>query len=152
VNYFLHFSRMHFGFNLEAVASNQTFFTNYIASAIMAPAYQPLSESSTFFMPEFRANNYLAGGIAAVLSFNKNLDWRSEAHVFNAFGRIQRDEVNQARYDYSIKQRYQISSSVVYHSPLGPISMSANYYDKKEQPYSFIFSFGYVIYNRSARD
>jgi len=41
---------------------------------------------------------------------------------------------------------------LVYHSPLGPVSVSLNYYDKKERPYSFIFSFGYVIYNRSARD
>jgi NTE family protein len=151
-NYFLHSGRTHVGFQLEGVASNQSFFTNYIASSILAPAYQPIPESSTFFMPEFRAHNYLAGGVMGVLSFNKNFDFRLEGHVFNAFGRIIQDAENHARYEYLLKQRYQFSTALVYHSPLGPISFSTNYYDKKDQPYSFIFSFGYVLYNRSARD
>jgi NTE family protein len=103
-------------------------------------------------MPQFRAYNYLAGGLMAVTSLNKNLDVRTEAHVFNAFGRIEQSEDNRPSFDYKLKQRYQLAGALVYHSPLGPVSVSLNYYDKKEQPYSFIFSFGYVIYNRSARD
>ncbi len=152
VNYFAHLSRVHLGFELEGVASTQDFFTNYIASSIMAPAFQPLPESSTFFMPQFRAYNYAAGGLMAVTSLNKNLDIRTEAHVFNAFGRIVQSEDNRPSFDYKLEQRYQLAGALVYHSPLGPVSVSLNYYDKKEQPYSFIFSFGYVIYNRSARD
>jgi NTE family protein len=151
-NYFTHLARLHLGFHLESVVTNQNFFTNYIASSIMAPTYNPLPESSTFFMPEFRAHNYLAGGAMAVLSLNKNLDLRAEAHVFNAFGRIVESNDHQPTYNYNLKQRYQFSGAMVYHSPLGPISISTNYFDKKEEPYSFLFCFGYVIYNRSARD
>lgn len=152
INYFSHIGRLHLGFQLEGLVSNQPFFTNFVASSIMAGAYQPLPESSTFFMPEFRAYNYAAGGAMAVFGINKNIDLRAEAHVFNAFGRILQAENNTARLGNQLKQRYQLSSALVYHSPFGPVSLSLNYYDKKEQPYSFIFCFGYVIYNRSARD
>lgn len=151
-NYFSHLGRLHLGFQVEGLLSTQSFFNNFIASSIMAPAYNPLPESSTYFMPEFRAYNYVAGGAMAVFGLNKNIDLRGEAHVFNAIGRIVQGENNSAILDKQFKQRYQFSAAMVYHSPLGPVSLNANYFDKKDQPYSFIFCFGYIIYNRSARD
>jgi NTE family protein len=51
-----------------------------------------------------------------------------------------------------LKQYYMASGALVGHTPLGPISLSANYYDKKDEPWSFIFNFGYILFNRSPRD
>lgn len=151
-NYFFSRYRLRTGLFVEGVASTQGFFHNYIASNIAAPAFQPIPESRTYFLPQFRAHNYAAAGLMLIYSFNKNFDLRSEGYVFNPVGRIVQNEFNQAEYDWKLKQYFMASAALIYHSPLGPVSLSANYYDKKESPWSVLFNFGYLLYNRSARD
>jgi NTE family protein len=151
-NFFLNKNAFHLGFLAEGVASTQDFFLNYIASSIAAPSFTPIPESRTYFMPQYRAHNYAAGGMTAVFSVGKNLDLRAEAYVFHPFGRIVQNAFNQATYDWTSRQYYISSGSVIFHSPLGPISISANYYDKKDNPWSFLFNFGYILFNRSSRE
>lgn len=118
----------------------------------MAPAFQPIPESKTFFLPQFRAYNFVSGGLSAVYSINRALDLRVDGYTFAAFGRIVSDELNRASYRSGVVPYYILSSSLILHSPLGPISVSANYYNQKEDPISFLFNFGYIIFNSSARD
>ncbi len=151
-NYFRKVGMMKFGFMLEGVASTQSFFQNYIASVIAAPAFTPIPESKTLFMPQFRAYTYAAGGLMSIFSIRKNIDIRAEAYVFNPFGRIVDDGVNEAIYDWTPEQYFMGSGSIVLHSPFGPVSVSINYFDKKTEPWSFLFNFGYILFNRSARD
>jgi NTE family protein len=152
LNYFSQFKRIKFGFLAEGVLSTQDFFTNYIASSIAAPAFAPIPESKTFFMPQYRAHKYAATGIIAVLSFSKMLDLRAEAYVFKPFGQIKSNILNKAEYDNSPTQLFILSSSLVFHSPIGPLAFSANYYDKKENPWSLVLNFGYILFNKSSRD
>jgi NTE family protein len=151
-NYFFRRGKVHLGFLAEAVASNQPFFQNYISSAIAAPSFRPIPESHTYFLPQFRAHDFISGGVAAVLELGRNVDLRAEAYGFNAFGRILSDNAGMAVYDFSLKQFYVAGSTLVYHSPIGPMSVSANYYDQKEDPWSVLFNFGYILFNRSVRD
>ncbi len=152
VNYFSQFKKIKFGFLAEAVLSTQDFFTNYIASSIAAPSFTPIPESKTFFMPQFRAHKYAATGLIGVLSFSKMLDLRAEAYVFNPFGQIKSNSLNRAEYDNTSTQLIILSTSLVFHSPIGPLAFSANYYDKKERPWSLVLNFGYILFNKSSRD
>jgi NTE family protein len=152
-NYFVSTRNFHFGIQVEGVASTQGFFQNYISSAIIAPVYQPIVESKTYFLPQFRAYNYAAGGFIGVVSFTKNLDLRAEVYGFNAFGRIGANDVGATPvFNYTLKQYYIGSAALVYHSPIGPISVSSNYYGGKENPWSVLFNLGFVMFNHSARD
>lgn len=151
-NYFSRIGKASFGFMIEGVTSTQEFFNNYTASSIAAPSFTPIPESRTFFLPNFRAHNYVAAGLMHVFSFNKSLDLRLEGYAFNPFGAIVRNQLGKAEYDFTSRQYYIGSASVVFHSPLGPVSLSGNYYDLKESPWSIIFNFGYILFNRSARD
>lgn len=151
-NFFLAKKKFHAGFHIEGVASTMDFMNNYISSAIMAPAFTPIPESSTFFLPQYRAHNFAAAGLIGVYSLSKNLDIRAEAYAFAAMSRIVADEKNMASYRSGVVPFYIASSSIIFHSPLGPISLSANYYDQKDEPWSVLFNFGYIIFNSSARD
>ena len=151
-NFFLKKGFYRLGFNAEGVASTQDFFNNYISSSIAAPAYQPIVESSTFFMAQFRAHSYAAGGLINVFEMTKNFHLRLEGYVFNAFGQITKNEFGKPIYNWKDRPYGMASGALVYHSPLGPVSVSANYYDQKERPWSVLFNFGYIIFNRSARD
>ena len=151
-NYFLSSRHLKSGFLLEGVLSNQDFFDNYISSVIAAPAFNPIPESRTYFMPQFRAHQYVAFGLMNVARITKKIELRLEGYVFQPYYSIQNNSLGKADYSADLKQYYMASGALVGHTPLGPISLSANYYDKKDEPWSFIFNFGYILFNRSPRD
>lgn len=102
-------------------------------------------------MPQFRAHNYAAGGLMLVTQFSNSIDLRFEGFAFLANGRIMEAVDGTPMYNNELQPFYIGSGSLVLHSPLGPVSVSLNYYDQKELPWSFIFNFGYLIFNRSVR-
>ncbi|NEN22451.1 patatin-like phospholipase family protein [Cryomorpha ignava] len=150
-NYFSNLGPVSFGFDLEALYSNKPFYENYYASIISAPAYQPIPESKTIFINEFRTTEYASFGLISVFSIRKNIDFRMEGYVFQPFRSIVADANNEAIYTDPFENRYFIgSSTLVYHSPLGPVSLNLNYYDNREEgPWSFFFNFGFTIFNKS---
>jgi NTE family protein len=151
-NYFKQIGNFTIGLNLEALASNQPLFNNFISTIIASPSFKPIPESNTFFLSQFRAHNYGAGGLIASYSLSKNFDLRVEGHVFSPFGKITPNTFVQAEYDYSFSPRIMASSALIFHSPLGPVSLSANYYELKDDPWSILFNFGYLLFNPSSRE
>ncbi|MCE3228615.1 MAG: hypothetical protein K0S32_3166 [Bacteroidetes bacterium] len=137
----------------EAVYSTQSFFSNYQATILSAPAFNPTPESQTFFIEAFRAHNYFAGGLKAITTPVRGLDIRLEAYVFQPVLSIQKKSDNTA--DYSTPFLYRHVSGMataVYNTAAGPISIGVNYYDQYEYPFSFFFHFGYIIFNRKSID
>jgi NTE family protein len=151
-NYFFTSKRLKTGFYLEGVYSTQNFFNNYISSSIAAPSFNPIPESRTYFLPQFRAHQYAAFGLMNVITFTKNFEWRIEGYAFQPFGSIINNSFGQAVYDMSPVIHVVGSSTLLLHTPLGPLSLAANYYDKKDEPWSFLFNFGYILFNKSPRD
>jgi NTE family protein len=151
-NYFLNQKHLKSGFYLEGVWSSQDFFNNFISSSIAAPSFNPIPESRTYFLPQFRAYMYAAAGLMNVISFTKNFELRLEVYSYRPFKSIVRDEFGKAAYDSKPALQYIGSATLLIQTPLGPMSMGANYYDRKDERWSFIFNFGYILFNRSPRD
>jgi len=149
--YFSLTKRIRFGVFGEGVYSNQPFFNNYTASILAAPAFEPLSESKTLFQENFRAHNYLAFGIKNIYQLSKNIQLRLEGYLFQPHQNILQDDEKKAYYGEIWDEGHFIyASSLVYTTPLGPIAFNANYYDKFEDPWSFMFHFGYIIFNKKS--
>lgn len=140
------------GILLEGHYSFQPFFQNYTASILSAHAFQPTPDSKTGFYNDFRANQYLAGGFMNVFTINDLVDLRFEAYIFQPVQRITANSLGQAEYGNIFESRFGIASiSVIYHSVIGPLRATVNYFDSKTQlyPLSFQVSYGYVIFNRN---
>ncbi len=137
----------------EVVYSTQGFFNNYTASILSAPAFNPTPESQTFFIDDYRAHNYFAGGIKAITTPYKSLDIRLEAYIFQPVLSILKNEKNKPRYSTPFLYRHFIASATaVYNTALGPFSLGVNYYDRNENAFSFFFHFGYILFNRKSID
>ena len=137
------------GIYFEAVTSTQPLFNNYTASILSSPAFQPLAESKTLFQPNFRAHTYAAAGLKNIITIKNRFDLRLEGYVYQSYQEIQKDNT----YSELFLRRYVIgSASLVGHTPIGPICFSVNYYYKEAQPFSFLFHFGYIIFNKKATD
>jgi NTE family protein len=149
-NYFDHIGPVSLGFYGELLLSNQNFFSNYTSSILAAPAFEPVLESKTLFLPKYRAYNYAAAGLKMVVDIYRKIDFRLEGYLFQPYQEILSDENMNAVYGEEFSYRSVIgSSSVVWHSPLGPLSISVNYYDRANEKWSVFFNFGYIIFNKS---
>jgi NTE family protein len=135
----------------EGVYSTQTLFNNYTSSILSAPAFQPTPDSKTIFLENYRAHQYIAGGLKFVVNIRKNIEFRVEGYVFQPYQKmIKREDL---KVDYSLPfafQHYISTAALVWHTPVGPMSASVNYYDQVKEPFSFLFHFGYIIFNKRA--
>lgn len=151
-NYFIAKGLYRLGIQLEAVYSTQPFFQNYTASILSSQAYQPIPDASTGFYNDFRANKYFGGGLMNIFTLKDKLDLRLEVYLFQPINRILSNEG--AAYEGELfTSRFGIASaSLIYHSFVGPIRATVNYFDSQTQlnPLSFQLSLGYVIFNNSA--
>ncbi len=137
----------------EGVYSSQSFFRNYKATILSAPSFNPMPESQTLFIDDYRAYQYLAGGLKTIITPYKNLDIRFEGYLFQPIYSILRTTNDKAKFSTPFLYRHILGmGSLVYHTPVGPISVGINYYDKNENSFSFFFHFGYTIYNKKSMD
>lgn len=148
-NYYKRRGRLRLGFATETVISSQDFFANYTASILAAPQFNPIPESKTIFLEKYRAHNYSSFGLKNVINIYSSLDLRIEGYVFQAYQSILKDEFLQPYYSDLLSLRSFIASAgLVYQTPIGPLSLNFNYYSANEKPYSVLFSFGYIMFNK----
>lgn len=159
-NYYKRKGHLRLGIYAEGVYSTQELFKNYSASILKAPAFQPTPESKTLFLESFRTYQYAAAGHKLIINFKENFDLRIEGYIFQPFRTIIKQENKTASFGREFDKRYLIgTSALVYHSPLGPVSLSVNYYHNVPEvaqadktPLTVLFHFGYILFNRKALD
>ena len=156
-NYYKSKGKLRLGLCSEIVFSTQPLFNNYTASILRAPAFQPNPESKTLFLESFRAHKYASVGQRLIYKIKPKIDFRLAGYLFQPVRSIiKQDSVVNLGEQFA--QIYSIgTAAIVYHSPLGPLSFSINYYhnlpeiaQEDKTPLTFFFHFGYVIFNRRA--
>jgi NTE family protein len=152
--YFLPKGHFRFGFLLEGVASNMPSFQNYTASVIRAPVFHPTPESRTWFIDQFRAPNYLAGGMRTIIALARNkFDLRVEGYVFQPYEPFVRGAEDITETAAAFTRRYFIGSgSVIYQSPVGPVWFNLSYFDGISSPWVWSINFGYILFDQKAQE
>jgi NTE family protein len=141
------------GYLLEGVASNQPVFSNYKASIISAPGFYPIQDSRTLFLENFRAYSFAALGLRNVYELRKSLDLRAEAYVFRPVESIRQGPEQRAILISSEKDFFFAGTAgIVYHSALGPLSLSVNYYDDRENKLGVLLHVGFLLFNKTSLD
>ncbi|SKC75328.1 patatin-like phospholipase family protein [Ohtaekwangia koreensis] len=139
----------HTGYIAEAVFSNQPFFQNYFGTIINTPAFLPLQDSRTLILENFRSFNYLAGGIRNIFTLRTRLDFRLEGYLFKPFDYIKQGSNQEAYISRDIESLFFAGSAAfVYHAPIGPVSLSVNYYDDDQNQLGVLLHVGFLLYNK----
>ncbi|MGM9820920.1 MAG: patatin-like phospholipase family protein [Candidatus Onthomorpha sp.] len=143
------------GMRADLFYSFQDLFETYKSSLLNAGVYTPTFETLTQYMPEYRANQYLAFGLGNIYSvpslLNINLSFRYAAYIFVPFRQILSDDNARPYYgEFFQKAYFAASTSIVLRTPAGPLSLALSYHqrdDKNLNPLSLSLSFGYAIFN-----
>lgn len=145
--------RFSLGYLAETVLSNRPLFSTYKSTLLTAPAFYPLQDSKSIFLTNFRANTYLALGLKNVVNLKKNLDFRLETYLFQAYRNFELLNYQDVAFGTSFpKANYAASAGLVYQSPLGPINLSLNHYNQHQRPWGLMFHAGFLLYNKRAFD
>lgn len=148
-NYFFQRPKYALGYLAEAVFSNQPLFSSYYSTLLAAPAFYPLQDSRSLFLQNFRATSYLAGGLKNVLSIRRHLDFRVEGYVFLPYEQFEKVGLQGVNHHTPLKTwNYAGTAGLVYHTPVGPISLSYNMYDDPIKRNGVLLHLGYLIYNK----
>ncbi len=141
------------GFYAQAVFSNQPFFQNYFGTLIHAPGFNPMLDSPTLLLENFRAFNYIAGGFRNVFTLKNRLDLRLEAYLFKPIEYLKQGSNQEAVVVENLRTLYFASTvGLVMHSPMGPVSLSVNYYDDKQNQLGFLLHIGFLLFNKHSLD
>ncbi len=135
----------------EGVYSTQTLFHNYTSSILSTASFQPTPDSKTIFLENYRAQKYVAGGIKFVVNIRKTIELRMEGYIFQPYQALVKTADLQTTYGKPFAlQHYIGTGAIVWHTPVGPMSLSVNYYDQVKDPFSILFHFGYILFNKRA--
>jgi NTE family protein len=152
--YFIPRGTVRFGLLAEGVFSTQPFFQNYKATVLRAPVFQPTPETRTYFLENYRATQYVAGGARMIMAVARNkFDLRLEGYIFQPYKAIVRDGFDQAEEGKPISDRYYIASgSLIYQSPVGPVWFNTSYIDGLREPWVWSLNFGYVLFAQRSNE
>lgn len=150
-NYFTRRGRVKFGMYFELSSTGMPFLANYISSVLNSPGFFPIQESKTIFLPSFRAHTFAGLGSKNIITLRNNVDLFVEGYIFQPYRELLPTPDLKTHYGEILAKRYYVGSfGPVFHSPLGPIGFFLNYFDNREKPFSFLFHFGYFIFNKSS--
>jgi NTE family protein len=141
------------GIYLDGVFSNQQPMANYFSTIANAPGFFPLQDSRTLLLRNFRAFNFVAGGWRNVFTLRKNLDFRLEGYLFKPFESIVESVNQKAVLDGNFTQVFFAGTGGwVLHSPVGPVSLSVNYYDDPDNRWNVLLHVGFLLFNKPSID
>ncbi|MEC7754452.1 MULTISPECIES: patatin-like phospholipase family protein [Roseivirga] len=145
-------SRYTFGWMVESSYSTIRPLRNYHATQLYVPSFEPMFDSKTFFLEDFRAPGYVATGMRHLYGLGRSLSVRAELYAFVPYRQIA--DVNQeAVVDVGfVKPRIKGMLAFVYEAIPGPISLRLNYIEGNSAPVGLMLSFGYLIFNQKSHD
>lgn len=152
-NYYKRRGHLKLGLYAEASWTNEPFFTNYTSTVLATPSFEPVAEMQTIYLPDFHAHQFVGAGLRNVWMIRSNLDFRFEGYVFQPYRELVKTVDLKTEYGDPIARQFYIGSAgLIFHSPIGPISLSLNYYHERKNPFSLLFHFGYIIFSKSATE
>ena len=139
------------GIHLKGVVSNQTLFYNYKASLLAMNDFSPFVDAQSTFLQEYRSNKHLGIGTNIILTIKKNIDFRIDGYLYQAFNQLNKNNALSFYYERAqLFKDFLIASHLIYHSPIGPVRISANYFPQQKNPVYFHVCYGYLLFNERA--
>ncbi len=143
--------KFHLGLSGQIVYNSHPLFANYTATLLTMTEFNLIPDAKTFFLPEYRAHQFLSGGLKAIFDIQKNLELRAEYFYYQPIIRVTQNTFGDQIFSTPFTgQSFIASSSLVYHSFIGPVRFTINYFPKQENPFSAQISFGYLLFNERA--
>lgn len=141
----------HLGIHAKGVFNTQSLFSNYTASILSFPTFNILPDAETYFLPEYRSTQFAGVGLNFIFSIHKHIDLRGDGYLYQPILQLKQKSDGTIHLEQAGESTsFLLSYSFIYHSPVGPLRATINYFPKQSSPYAFQISYGYVLFNDRA--
>jgi len=149
--YILAKKRSAIGIHGVASLTSQSLFKNYTASLLSMNTFQALPDMQTYFLPEYRSPQFISIGVNLVFTPRSNFDIRFDGYFYQPFKQLVKNNDGSFGYSKLFNGASTVASlSAIYHSPVGPLRLSLNYFPKQLKPLILQFSYGFILFNERA--
>ncbi|MBN1112806.1 MAG: patatin-like phospholipase family protein, partial [Bacteroidales bacterium] len=139
------------GVSLNAVYEDKPTYFTYTSTLFNAPVFSPTPHSKTLYLVNYRSNKYIAGGLKGIINITDRIHLRVEGYVFAPYKDylLQDEQLVSLSDNIFPRVTFMGDANFVYHSIIGPLSFSVNYYDRDGSKMFYQLNFGYLLFNRS---
>lgn len=124
---------------------------DYMSTLALLPAFQPTVHSRSVLLKGYRAPVFVGAAISPVFKISETLNIHTVLAVFQPYKKLMM--LSGGRYDYSEpfpRGELMANAAFVWHSPVGPISLSLSYYSGEETKWYPQFNIGYMLFKNKA--
>ena len=143
-----HFS---LGILVDIALGNSSFMSDYISTVLAQPAFQPTPHSKTLMLPQYRADTYFGFGLTPVVRFTSSISLHLSGFFFQPYQKTMEDVDGNL---YNAKpfstHSWMTAAALVWQSPIGPVSLTTNYYEKEVNSFYNQLNIGFLIFKRKA--
>ncbi|MFK8046633.1 MAG: patatin-like phospholipase family protein [Crocinitomicaceae bacterium] len=153
IDYFLSHKNYRMGVFAQGYYAIKPNFHNYTITNLDAERFSPFADSRTEYFRDYRSNEFIGLGMINILTLKDKVDFRLEGYLLQPFRTLIDNEGESELSPYFSNRYFLGSGSIIFHSFVGPVRATMNYYGGQESSLSFQVSYGYVIFNeRSTKD
>ena len=135
------------GLNTMAVISNPMKMRDYTSTILVTPSYTPTVHSKTLLLEDYRSPLFVAATLTPIFKISSSISLRGTLGYFQPYKSI----IEQGSGKYKYSDPFPIGSflgeaSVVWQSPVGPLSIACAYYQKSDTRFYPQFNMGFLIF------
>jgi len=140
------------GTYLDVMVSTKSQFANYFSTMLMTPAFTPVPHSETLFLPDYRANIFAGLGLIPIVTLTDRLLLHFGGYYFQPYETMELGPDGRYYTDPWTKHAFIATGAFVWHTPIGPLSISTNYYSNAANNWYVQLNFGYLLFDKKGLD
>ncbi len=150
--YFLELNRYFtLGLLVDLALSNRTYMGDHISTLLYLPAFLPNPHSKTLLLNGYRAPSFLGVAVTPIVKFTDSFSLHIQGAFFQPNRQLIENTEGEARFtDLFPKGSFLGNIAVVWQSPVGPISLSASYYQRSPVKWFPQLNIGFLIFKSKA--
>lgn len=139
------------GVTTDLNISNRTYMGDFTSTLLYLPAFQPHPHSKTLLLQNNRAASFLGLSLTPILKLSGSLFLHLQGSFFQPYKYLEQTEDGLPKFGKAFPHgSFMGNFALVWQSPVGPISLSASYYEKDEVKWYPQFNIGFQIYKPKA--
>lgn len=139
------------GVSGEVTVSNRAYMGDETSTLLYMPSYNPNPHSNTLLLNQYKSPSFLGISVTPIIKFSESLFIYLQGSFFQPYKQLEKGTDNQ----FSFGDKYPPGAfmghfALVWQTPVGPISLSATYYEKDDVKWYPQFNIGYQIFKSKA--
>jgi NTE family protein len=139
------------GWSADVVLSNRTAMGDRISTLMFMPAYEPFPHSRTLLLNGNRAPSFMGMSVTPIVKFTRSLHLHLKGAYFQPYKQLLVTEDGSTQFsDRFPRGRFMADIAAVWQSPVGPVTLSASYYERADIKWFPQLNIGFLIYKPKA--